>query len=99
MGWFHTEKGLTQAAVDLPHRSALMPGATLIDRRQPRLPLASPSAGAGDSGTSRKHGGWEMSDLRLIWVVWCVMWALGWLLIGFFTFFIGWIFVPLSLLA
>ena len=40
-----------------------------------------------------------MSDLRLIWVVWCVMWALGWLLIGFFTFFIGWIFVPLSLLA
>ena len=27
-----------------------------------------------------------MSPLRTCWVDWCVMWALGWLLIGFFTF-------------
>lgn len=40
-----------------------------------------------------------MSNLRLFWIIWCVMWALGWLLVGFFTFFIGWLFVPFSLLA
>ena len=40
-----------------------------------------------------------MSNLRTFWIIWCSMWALGWLLIGFFTFFIGWLFVPVSLLA
>ena len=40
-----------------------------------------------------------MSNVRVFWIIWCVMWALGWLLIGFFTIFIGWLFVPLSLLA
>ena len=40
-----------------------------------------------------------MSNVRVFWIIWCVMWAMGWLLIGFFTIFIGWLFVPLSLLA
>ena len=40
-----------------------------------------------------------MSNVRVFWIIWCVMWALGWLLIGLFTIFIGWLFVPLSLLA
>jgi hypothetical protein len=41
----------------------------------------------------------SMSNVRVFWIIWCVMWALGWLLIGFFTIFLGWLFVPLSLLA
>lgn len=40
-----------------------------------------------------------MSNLRIFWITWCVTWALGWLLIGFFTFLLGWIMVPPSLLA
>ncbi len=40
-----------------------------------------------------------MSNLRIFWIIWCSMWALGWFFVGFFTFFIGWLFVPLSLLA
>lgn len=40
-----------------------------------------------------------MSTLRLFWIIWCCFWALGWLLIGFLTFFLGWLMVPLSLLA
>lgn len=40
-----------------------------------------------------------VSNSRIFWIAWCTMWALGWLLIGFFTFFLGWIMVPVSLLA
>jgi hypothetical protein len=39
-----------------------------------------------------------MSQTRIFWIIWCSMWALGWLLLGFFTI-ITWLFVPLSLLA
>lgn len=37
-----------------------------------------------------------MSNLRIFWIIWCTMWAFGWLLCGF-IFFPVWIFVPLSL--
>ena len=37
-----------------------------------------------------------MSSLRIFWIIWCTMWAFGWLLCGF-IFFPVWIFVPLSL--
>lgn len=40
-----------------------------------------------------------MSNTRIFWIIWCTMWALGWLLVGFFTFFLGWLMVPVSLLA
>ena len=40
-----------------------------------------------------------MSSLRMFWIAWCVMWALGWLLVGFFTFLLGWLMVPVSLAA
>ena len=40
-----------------------------------------------------------MSTLRIFWIIWCCFWALGWLLIGFFTFLLGWLMVPVSLLA
>jgi hypothetical protein len=39
------------------------------------------------------------SNLRVFWIIWCVGWACFWLLVGFFTFLLGWIFVPFSLLA
>ena len=39
-----------------------------------------------------------MTPLRTFWVAWCCCWALGWLLLGFFTI-ITWLFVPFSLLA
>lgn len=41
----------------------------------------------------------SMSTLRLFWIIWCCFWALGWLLIGFLTFLLGWLMVPVSLLA
>ncbi|MHB1536435.1 MAG: DUF2510 domain-containing protein [Acidimicrobiales bacterium] len=40
-----------------------------------------------------------MSNTRIFWIIWCSMWAFFWLLMGFFTFLLGWIFVPFSLLA
>jgi hypothetical protein len=40
-----------------------------------------------------------VSNTRIFWIIWCTMWAVGWLLIGFFTFLLGWIMVPPSLLA
>src|ERR1039458_9189844 len=40
-----------------------------------------------------------MSNTRIFWIIWCSMWALFWLLIGFFTLLIGWIGVPISLLC
>lgn len=40
-----------------------------------------------------------MSNLRIFWIIWCSGWAFFWLLTGFFTFLLGWLFVPLSLLA
>ena len=40
-----------------------------------------------------------MSSLRVFWIIWCSFWALGWLLIGFFTFLLGWFMVPVSLAA
>jgi uncharacterized SAM-binding protein YcdF (DUF218 family) len=40
-----------------------------------------------------------VSNLRVFWFVWCSMWALGWLLMGFFTLGLAWLFVPLSLVA
>lgn len=40
-----------------------------------------------------------MSNVRVFWIAWCAMWALGWLLIGFLTFGLGWLMVPVSLLA
>lgn len=39
-----------------------------------------------------------MSNLRIFWIAWCVMWALFWLILGFFTI-IGWVGVPFSLLS
>jgi hypothetical protein len=39
-----------------------------------------------------------MSNLRVFWIAWCSAWALGWLLLGFFTL-VTWLFVPLSLAA
>ncbi|MDA8185197.1 MAG: hypothetical protein M0035_12385 [Actinomycetota bacterium] len=39
------------------------------------------------------------STLRIFWIIWCCFWALGWLLVGFFTFLLGWVMVPISLLA
>ncbi len=40
-----------------------------------------------------------MSNTRIFWIIWCSMWALLWLLVGFFTFLLGWLLVPVSLLA
>jgi len=39
-----------------------------------------------------------VSNLRVFWVAWCSAWALGWLLLGFFTL-VTWLFVPLALAA
>ncbi|BBG01912.1 MULTISPECIES: hypothetical protein [Pseudonocardia] len=40
-----------------------------------------------------------MSDLRVFWIIWCSMWAFGWFVVGFMTLFLGWLMVPMSLLA
>jgi hypothetical protein len=40
-----------------------------------------------------------VSNLRIFWIVWCSMWALGWLLAGFVTFGLAWAGIPASLLA
>lgn len=40
-----------------------------------------------------------MTNARIFWIIWCSMWALFWLLAGFFTFLVGWLLVPVSLLA
>jgi hypothetical protein len=40
-----------------------------------------------------------MSNVRPFWIAWCCCWAAFWLIIGFFTFGLGWIGLPLSLLA
>lgn len=40
-----------------------------------------------------------MTNLRIFWVIWCCMWALGWLLAGFASFGIAWLGVPVSLLC
>jgi hypothetical protein len=40
-----------------------------------------------------------VGTVRIFWIIWCCFWALGWLLIGFFTFLFGWLMVPLALLA
>jgi hypothetical protein len=39
------------------------------------------------------------SNLRSFWIVWCSMWALGWLLLGFVTLFRSWVLVPVSFLC
>jgi len=39
------------------------------------------------------------SNVRVFWIIWCVSWACFWLLVGFFTLALGWLFVPFSLLA
>jgi hypothetical protein len=39
-----------------------------------------------------------MSNTRIVWVAWCILWAFGWLLLGF-AFFALWIFVPASLVC
>ncbi len=38
------------------------------------------------------------SNLRIFWIIWCSMWGLGWLFVGF-VFFPFWIMVPASLLC
>ena len=40
--------------------------------------------------------GQAMSNLRIFWIIWCSMWALGWLLCGFLFIPLR-LFVPLSL--
>jgi hypothetical protein len=40
-----------------------------------------------------------MTPTRTFWIAWCCFWALAWLLAGFFTLFLAWVFVPFSLLA
>lgn len=40
-----------------------------------------------------------MSTVRVFWIIWCCFWALGWMLVGLFTFLLGWLMVPVSLLA
>jgi hypothetical protein len=40
----------------------------------------------------------NVGNLRLFWIIWCLVWAGFWFLSGFFTVFIGWIGVPISLL-
>jgi hypothetical protein len=39
------------------------------------------------------------SNLRSFWIVWCSMWALGWLLCGFVTQYLSWLLVPVSVLC
>lgn len=39
-----------------------------------------------------------MSNLRVFWIIWCSMWAFGWLLFGWLLI-LGWVMVPVSLLA
>lgn len=40
-----------------------------------------------------------MSNLRIFWLAWCLMWALFWMFVGFFTFGLGFLGIPLSLLC
>ena len=40
-----------------------------------------------------------MSNTRVFWIIWCSMWALGWMLAGFFTLGLLWVMVPASLVA
>lgn len=40
-----------------------------------------------------------MDNTRVFWIAWCSAWALGWFTIGWFTLGLGWLGVPLSLLA
>lgn len=39
------------------------------------------------------------NNARVFWIAWCCVWALFWLIIGFFTFGLGWFGTGLSLLA
>lgn len=45
------------------------------------------------------RGAAAMNNVRPFWIAWCCCWAAFWLIVGFFTFGLGWIGVPLSLLA
>lgn len=38
------------------------------------------------------------SNLRIFWIIWCCGWAVFWFFSGFFTFLLGWLGVPFSLL-
>lgn len=40
-----------------------------------------------------------MTPARAVWLCWCGFWAIAWLLVGFFSFGIGWLGIPFSLLA
>jgi hypothetical protein len=39
------------------------------------------------------------NNIRPFWIAWCCAWAVGWFFVGLFTFLVGWVFVPMSLLA
>lgn len=39
-----------------------------------------------------------MSNVRIFWIAWCIFWALGWFVFGFF-FFPLWLGIPCSLLS
>src|SRR4051794_37183765 len=54
---------------------------------------------APDPARHRPRRAAAMSNVRPFWIAWCCCWAAFWLIIGFFTFGLGWIGVPLSLLA
>jgi hypothetical protein len=38
------------------------------------------------------------SNLRVFWIIWCAAWAFFRFVAGFFTLFIGWVGIPISLL-
>jgi len=40
-----------------------------------------------------------MNNTRIFWIIWCSMWALGWMTVGWLIFPINLIMIPASLLA
>jgi hypothetical protein len=39
------------------------------------------------------------SNARVFWIIWCCGWAFFWFVIGFFSFGLAWVMVPVSLIA
>lgn len=39
------------------------------------------------------------SNVRVFWIIWCSGWAFFWFVLGFVSFGIAWVMVPVSLLA
>ena len=39
-----------------------------------------------------------MRPWKIVWLCWCGFWALAWMFVGLFTFGLGWLMVPVSLI-